>query len=872
MTTMPDPGKEEPTPPTVILATGGSVAAGWVGHLEVHLPPPPGVSWPVQVGQVPQAASAFQSRQGLREAVDRARANGAGVVLTQVLSGGGGVGKSQLAASYARQAATDGGDLVVWADATRPDGVIEAFARAARAIRAPGTDGIDAEADARSFLEWAAVTSRSWLVVLDDIANPAQIARWWPASQSRTGWVLATTRRRDAALSGSGRVLIEVSVFTADEAEAYLTDRLSTVRLAHLLDRSEDLAAELGYLPLALSHAAAYMIDQQITCSAYLDRYAAGQDRLENLLPASGDGDGYGRPAAVTLLLALDAADQCEPKGLAQPAVTLAALLDPAGHPARLWATDTVTGYLASQRSQAYQMVGREQEKTTPAPVTAEQARATVLILHRYGLVSFDEQAEPRALRMHALTGRAAWEAASTSRAAAAVRTAADALESIWPDPDQTAPELAEALRASTATMADYAGDALWQQGAHPVVIQAGTSLLRAGLHAAATAYWQQATANSRRILGPDHVDTLTSCADLAVSYQHAGRTSDAITLGEQVTAERERILGPDHADTLTARANLALAYQQAGRMNEAIPILEQIAAIREQILGPDDPATLTTRANLAVCYRQAGRTADAVAIGEQVAAAREQLLGRDHPATLTARNNLAAAYRQAGRFADAITVSKQVAAIREQILGPDHPATLTALANLASSYQRDGRTADAIAIKEQVAAATERVLGPDHFDTLTARNNLAVSYQRAGRIADAIAIGEQVAAARERILGPDHPDTLGARVDLAASYRKAGRTEDAINMSEQVAAKSQRILGPDHPSTFTARANLASSYLQVGRIAEAITIAQQVAADRERVLGPDHPETINARETARHWIAKRTSRMLRPRRTRKPG
>ena len=118
---------------------------------------------------------------------------------------------------------------------------------------------------------------RSWLVVLDDITDPGQLAGWWPASHTGTGWVLATTRRRDAALAGGGRALIDVGVYTPAEAHAYLTERLTTAGQARLLDGAGALAGELGYLPLALGHAAAYMIDQQVSCAAYLDRYRAGR-------------------------------------------------------------------------------------------------------------------------------------------------------------------------------------------------------------------------------------------------------------------------------------------------------------------------------------------------------------------------------------------------------------------------------------------------------------------------------------------------------------------------------------------------------------------------------------------------------------------
>jgi Tetratricopeptide repeat len=265
-------------------------------------------------------------------------------------------------------------------------------------------------------------------VILDDITYPVQLAGWWPASHTGTGGVLATTRRRDAALTGAGRALIDVDVYTPAESQAYLTDRLTAAGRARLLDaRSGELAEALGHLPLALGHAAAYVIDQQITCAAYLARYVTGRDRLDDLLPA-----------------------------------------------------------------------------------------------------------------------RAARETIPAGQVAPIVRAAADALVAVWPDPDHTDPALAAALRASTTTLAPYAGDALW----HPVLFRAGNSLLNAGLHTAAISHWQQVAADAARILGPSTPTPLTAQANLAESYWQAGRTADAITIGERVAADRARILGPEHPAT----------------------------------------------------------------------------------------------------------------------------------------------------------------------------------------------------------------------------------------------------------------------------------------------------------------------------------
>ncbi|MGI3203059.1 NB-ARC domain-containing protein [Streptomyces sp. GLT-R25] len=163
------------------------------------------------------------------EDAEEARSGGSEVVL----SGTGGVGKSQLAASLARdvrdreRSGGRGLDVLVWAKATDPDQIITAYAEAAEQLCLPGVSRDDSAAAARGFLRWLAATERAWLVVLDDVTDPAKVEAWWPDSGARNGWVLATTRREDAQLSGQGRTLIRLGLYTTEEARAYLHRRLT---------------------------------------------------------------------------------------------------------------------------------------------------------------------------------------------------------------------------------------------------------------------------------------------------------------------------------------------------------------------------------------------------------------------------------------------------------------------------------------------------------------------------------------------------------------------------------------------------------------------------------------------------------------------
>ncbi|MGW3009571.1 tetratricopeptide repeat protein [Streptomyces sp. NPDC001219] len=795
------------------------------------------MSWPMQVGTPPLPATALQPRTDVRNRINHAWISHNTIVLT----GGGGVGKSQLAAAIARETLAKNIDLVVWVSATEPERVIAQYAGAAHRVQAPGASGQDAESDAIAFLDWLATTPRSWLLVLDDIAEPGVMGPWWPRSPSvDRGRVLVTTRRREAILSGGSRTVIDVEPYAPDEASAYLRSRLSAGSAAHLLDSQADLLIEeLGHLPLALSYATAYMINEAVPCTVYLRRLTGQGPRLEELLPPHADTDGYGRHVAAALLLSLDAANSSDPKGLALPAIRLGAYLDPAGHPRTLWTSTAIIEYLSAHRATPPQSL--------TAAVSPDEAQSTLRLLHRFGLLVDDPEGGHRSVRLHALTARAARESVRPGELPPIVTAAAYALLEVWPEEDHMAPDLGTALRANVDTLANCVGAPGWSAIVHPLLYRHGTSLLEAGLYPAALDYWRRLTCQYEQLLGKNDLATLSVRDKLATACWRAGLLEEAVDIHRQVAKKRKRRLGRNHPDTLAAIGNLAVSCRSAGNGDKAIVLLERNAIKLEKVHGGDSPELLNCLNNLATAYGHVGQLGPAIEILEIVSAKYALALGSRDPAALLACSNLGAHYHLAGRNHDAIEMLEQSVAGFDEVFGVNHPETLTASLNLASAYQAAGRLGESIAFEERVADAREWQLGPDHAETLNSRAALARSYCAAGRIDDGIALMGDVARGFGNALGQDHPECLTAYANLAVVYRQIGHVGEAIEIQERVAVAIEEMFGNGHPNALLARGNLATSYWDAGRLAEAISIEEQVADACERLLGIDHPLTVNA-------------------------
>jgi len=743
-----------------------------------------------QVGVVPNAADIYKQRR-VGERLDQALADQGSVIVAQILSGLGGVGKTQLAAATVRQLVARGEvDDVVWVSATSSDAIVSTLSDAAGTLAGAATD--DPVGAARQFLAWLATTPRRWLIVFDDLTHPADLDGWWPPTSS-SGRVLVTTRRRDDALVRRGQ-LVDLELFTAAEARSYLSDKFTTEPWR--LVEADELAADVGCLPVALAQAAAYIADRDLTCAQYRQRFAA---HPLTALGLSAWPDEYGRSVAVTLSLAVDAADQLEPAGLARPLLLVLSLLEPNGIPAQVVTSGPVVAYL---------------QQAVPHLIDAEQAWDALSCLRRLNLADLTNPdpntagVEHRRARVHALVQRAAREQALADQLALAALAVADALIDLWPDIERDT-DFVQMLRANTAALRIQAEDYLWAPDCHTVLVRAGQSLGAAGLVAAATAHFEHLTVQAQTRLGADHPNTLDIRNNLADWRGEAGDPAGAAAACEAVLADSLRVLGPDHHTTLAIRNNLAYWQAAAGDPAGAVAAFQRLLADRLRVFGPDAPDTLDTRHDLARWRGDAGDAAGAFAASEALLADRLRVLGPDHPDTLNTRASVARWRGEAGDPTGAVAAFEALLADRLRVLGPDHPDTLTARGTLAYWRGEAGDPAGAVAALEALLSDRLRVLGPDHPYTLTARGNLARWQGEAGDPAGAVAAFEALLSDRLRLLGPDHPDTLATRSNLARWQGEGGDPAGAAAALEDLLGDYLRVLNPDHPDILAVRKGL---------------------------------------------------------------
>jgi tetratricopeptide (TPR) repeat protein len=727
------------------------LAAGYASRLEtapdLAAALPPGAAIALVPGRMASSGQATGSGQATSsdQATDSSQATGSGQATdpgTEAVRAARdwerSSGKTQLAAAFAESLWQSGRlDLLVWIQASSRAAVLSGYA-AATATATGRDQASSCESIAAQFLSWLGETSRSWLVVLDDLADRADLDGLWPSGPN--GRVLVTCA--DATVLPPQVPALPVGPFNSREALSFLMERLATnpgQRLGAI-----DLVKAVGLEPAALTQASAVIASSTMSCHSYCEYFVRRKNQLvqpPGAPPSAG---------AVTWTISFERASQLAPAGSAQAVLALAALLDGNGIPGSVLTAPAASGYIASGGA--------------PADDTA---RAALAALETVGLLTVTPVAGPPLVRISPVLQSALRAAMPEAMLGQAVKVAADALVQAWPEGELLGWP-ASGLRSCAAALRQVAGDRLWAADCHPVLMRGGDSLDRARLTGPAVDHWSDLVETSDRLLGAGHPHTVLAGQRLAEAQLTAGRPDDAVGAFQRSLDIQNVKLGPKHQEVIEARRRLGHALAAAGQVTRAVSVLEKVVADAERVHGPEHAETFGARDELAAAYLAAGRHPEAIDLYQRTLAHRERSQGARHPETMTTRQCLADAYLASGEAKEAVAVYKRVVADRERALGPDHLDTNRARYRLGAAYQRTGKTVAAERVYEQARTGFERTLGPRHPDALRSRAELARTYHQLGRYGDARALLRDTVDRLDRILPPGDPQVAELRAILA--------------------------------------------------------------------------------------------------------
>ena len=751
-----------------------------------------------------------------------------------ILAGIGGAGKTTLARAYAEKLWRLY-SMMFWVDCRA--GLQSEFARLHDELfpGVPSAGMSEANKAARALLELKQRDpGRLRLLVIDNAESEDEATPWIP--QTGNCHTIITARFSGWSL-GMDRVSA-VKVLDREPSRDLLLSRTGlkwdTLPPPEQI-ACDALAEKLGFLPLALEHAAAYITaqhDGSFGFASYLRVYEGAQRYYLSQQPSRGSTD-YHESVYTTWRMTIDKL----PAG-ARAMLRLSCFMAATPIPTALF----VAGFdVLSERIAQFPETGAAIDAELPPEVQVREWRAALL---QYSMIQANEDGD---FSVHMLVQ-------AVERLAIAEADRDDWLRQAIAAFMRYAPASAHKFEHWPAWKKLLPhGQLLWEHADARQISDEQTTFATSlanykfaqGEYASAEVQYRRALDTCKRIHGPDHLDTLRARTGVALVRASQGDYAAAERLYRRALEGYERERGADDPETLRTMQSLGVLLRRTGDYASAEHFGRRVVVARQRVLGAEHRETLESMGALALTLWSKGEYAEAEELHRRALASEERVLGPEHPDTLMSVNNLALVLSSKGDNAAAEALFRRALKVRERVLGPEHPETLASMVGLAVVVAATGDNASAEALYRCALEAHERVMGKEHPHTLMTMNNLGMLLAGRGDYSSAEPLYRRVLEAHERVLGTDHPSTLMSVHNLARLLGSKGDYSEADPLYRRALAVRERVLGREHPETLTTIADLALLLSNKGDYAAAEPLSRRALEARQHVLGGEHPDTL---------------------------
>ena len=762
---------------------------------------------------VPAMTRTFVGRERALEQLGQGLAGEGAVAVTQVdaIHGLGGVGKTQLAARYARLHRGDY-DVIWWLRAEQP-----ATLRADLSALAVALGLVSIEVDEQDAVAaaggWLARNGR-WLLVFDNVPAPAAIAELVPEGEG--GHVVITSRAHAdwRALSAQS---VPLDVWERQESRAFLGARTGEQDIGVLDEVSE----VLGDLPLALEQAAAYTNTTAVTLVGYLQRL---RDRAPDLFAASRP-LGYGHTITTAWQFAFD---QIAEHPVASELVAVCAHLAPERIPRELL---------------------EELHDAADGPAfAAYDVDDAITLLLGYGLLT---PATEQTFGMHRLIGQLVRSAADPVVQTRAAAWAVRRLDALWPVrpslPDQW--PVCRRLLAHALTSTDHAV----RLDAAPIAT--ARVLVRVGQYQQARSELGSACELMRRALrleeavyGSEHPEVAVTLGCLGIVLQAQGEFAAARNALERAFAINQAVYGPEHPDVAGSLSNLGNLLHQLGELEPARDAQQRAVRITEAVYGPAHPELALALGNFGIVLSELGELEGAREAEQRALAITEAVYGPDHAAVAAALGNLGNTLGSLGELEPARATLQRALAINEVVYGPEHPTVAMNLTNLGVVLKSLDELGPAREVLQRALTSATAVFGPEHPAVANVLGNLGDVLIAVDELGEARASLQRALIINEAVYGSQHGAVAATLTRLGNVLVRAGELGAARQAQERAVAINEVVYGLEHPQVAKTLANLGIVLWELGALPAAQEKVQRALAIFEHALPPEHPDVAQAR------------------------
>ncbi|MET0622698.1 MAG: tetratricopeptide repeat protein [Pyrinomonadaceae bacterium] len=310
---------------------------------------------------------------------------------------------------------------------------------------------------------------------------------------------------------------------------------------------------------------------------------------------------------------------------------------------------------------------------------------------------------------------------------------------------------------------------------------------------------------NRRRVLGPEHPDTVQSMTALAEQFVFQGKYAEAETLSREAVDvyRRLRERGDANARWFAIALNvlgISVSYRGDAPAGEAL-LLEAVK-VGENLTGQDRGMIAVIYGNLGIQRGNQGDVDGAVDYLQKSVEEMRRLPDRPISNIAISLSNLGSFMTIKGEHERAEALLREAQDLNRQTVGEKHLFTIMSVIYLADNYCEQGNFSQALEEINRALALQRETLKEGHIDFARSWNILGKILTRTGQFASGEEHLRRALALRVKALKPGHLAIAGTQGALGECLTAQGRYAEAEPLLNDSHKALEASLGGRDPRT----------------------------------------------------------------------
>lgn len=685
------------------------------------------------------------------------------VSICQTISGLGGIGKTQLSIEYAYKYHFKYKACIWFVDAESEYSVYKCFCDFAQRFNLFLPINYNTKDLQRIIKIWLS-ENRSWLLIFDNLEIMDTITPYLP--NKINGRILITTRntRIDYGIS------LLLDVFNLEEAKSFMKKRLSKnnerkmeyYKYEDFTEKSSVLIKRLGYLPLALEQAVAYI--KEVRCSI--------SDYIELLKQSSVDAfsDKYASPEYYESIVT------------STWNISFAALEESSRQLLNLCA------YMGADNIPVKFFV--EMRSELPSPLTDDLAKQLTLNRVVTGLRTYSlTSGTVEYIHIHRLVQEVIRKHHEVEREIGYDRKGwlqlnfsmlDKYLPTLCEEPNSASRFMQMAIHAES--IMEYYSIFSEQENIKLKLAnlydKIGQCYDDCGIFDSAFSNYFKSLKIKEQYLGKRHPDTAIQYDNIGLSYTKTGKYTEAISWHNRAISILELSLGKRDLDTATAYNNMGLALVRNGSYDLGIEWYQKCLDVELEILGDEHIEIAADYNNIGEAYHQKGDEEMALKYLKWALEIKEKQIGCMNSNTAITYNNLGSVYWKLKQYDEAIKYTEKSLDIYKKTYGEKHPNVALELGNIASILADNGDRNKARDYYIKAIEVGKNSLGLSHPETAKTIDGMGTTYLDEEKIEQALPYFLLAYKLYKGTLNREHNDVVRVYKHLRIVHKKVGILE----------------------------------------------------------------------------------------------